>query len=64
MKPERFTCCHEYVFDEGLHQKRIRREQERRRETAKAICERLREWYALPYEAVEAVAEVLEKTNG
>jgi len=59
----RFDAFLEYVFDADLHQKRIRREQERRRETAKAICERLREWYALPYEAVEAVAEVMEKTQ-
>ena len=52
-----------YVFCEETHQKRIRREQERRRETAKAICERLREWHALPYEAVEAVAEVLKEQS-
>jgi len=60
----RFDEFLEYVFDADLHQKRIRREQERRLATARAICERLREWYALPYEAVEAVAEVLQKEQG
>ena len=52
-----------YVFCEETHQRRLARERERRLDTARAICERLREWYALPYEAVEAVAEVLEKQN-
>ena len=49
-----------YIFDLPTHQMRLNREKQRRLELATEICRALRPFARLPYEAIAAVAAVLE----